>query len=959
MANAYSTPINYGRPINTTDLAQYVGSIQQGMQQKFDINLAKIDDLISKVATVPLVRDKDKKYLGEKLQGLLSMVDANSKVDLTDNVVARQISSYITSAIDDNVKEQLANSQKISNYQQTAAQRKKDKPELYSDANYTYGLDKSGYKDYINGDTDTLGSMDYIDNYDINKNFTEKLEAFAKERGFEKVLSDGPEGGYIYRTVKGKQLSEQEIANFFDNQLATDPKLKQQFIINSHYNYRGLSDADIIKAYKEQADPILKDFDTKITSIDEKLKNVSADDKATADLLHREKSQMQQQKSDFSSQLDTKNFNRDSFLYGNYVRDIKKSYINTYAYSAITDVTRDDFLLDLAKQKTDGEDNTTTSTTGSSQPGKVFKVDVPNEKVTEAPNYLDQFNKTRTDSWNGLQSAIAERLQEEGKKPTVENITAYYTALKTATKNGVNLNAIKGYDTQILDAFNKVVDANKTSYRLSKVAKDTYGKATNEILTGLFGGKAKNLNLEGLAITAPYTADLLKKYKSVNQMSQKEKAIALYELADNIKENVLTKDEDKSKIDFYLQAIKKENKLSGSELKKIKPADSGSFWGGYADVLQGGLQTIWNTLPATVISTISGMGDFSGEDMEKGYEEDAAGRMRGLKKVEKGANNLMRGLVRAFTSDADLSEIESGDIALGKYKGVTDTVEDIRTTASSRFDEVLKKGAKNELSTYAIVLNPAIKKDQDAANQVSSAIVNAIVMGEDGVANAGPPVKDSPIKISDIKNGIAQVTYTQEIDVPNASGTGTKKGSSQITVPVPVENLPKEITENLDTQVVDYTYSGKNKSGMKQIIEYSPPQDLDSKYNFTKNYIKNYGSSLSQEDIAGLQVSGMQDVKTKEDYLQAIDKILPAEYAKDFVDKHLNSKYKVEWERPEGAGAGFLGHLIKDGKRISTIAAPSFDYNQSLYSIYTMKGINEHLEKQISDYRLKALKLRN
>ena len=382
MANAYSTPINYGQTIPTTDLAQYVGAIQSGMQQKFDINLAKIDDLISKVATVPLARDKDKKYLGEKLQGLLSMVDANSKVDLSDNVVARQISSYVTTAIDSNVREQLANSQKIASYQQTAAQRKKDKPELYSDANYTYGLDKSGYADYMSEKKDSLGTMDYIDYYDVDKNLNKELEAFAKERGFEKVLDSSVEGGYIFKTVKGKEITKEEVSNFYDNKLASDPKLKQQFMINAHYNYRGVSDEALIKSYKEQADPILKEFDTQISDIDNKLKNVSPDDKATADYLHRQKSEMEAQKTNFSTQLDPKNFNRDSFLLDNYSRNMKKSYINTYAYSAVTDIKFDDFLLDIAKAKGEiAADGTSTGIGAVGLPGGTKSQSAPGTEI--------------------------------------------------------------------------------------------------------------------------------------------------------------------------------------------------------------------------------------------------------------------------------------------------------------------------------------------------------------------------------------------------------------------------------------------------------------------------------------------------------------------------------------------------------------------------------------------------
>jgi hypothetical protein len=960
MANAYSTPINYGQTVPTTDLAQYVGAIQKGMQQKFDINLAKIDDLISKVATVPLARDKDKRYLGDKLQGLLSMVDANSKVDLSDNVVARQISAYVTTAIDDNVKEQLVNSQKISNYQQTASQRKKDKPELYSDANYAYGLDKSGYADYMSEKKDSLGTMDYIDYYDVDKNLTKDLEAFAKERGFEKVLSESIEGGYIYKTVKGKELTPQEISNFFDNKIATDPKLKQQFMVNSHYNHRGVSDADIIKSYREQSEPILKEFDTQITDIDEKLKNVSADDKATSDLLHRQKSEMQQQKDTFNSQLDPKNFNRDSFLYGNYARSMKKSYMETYAYSAKTDVKYDDFLLKLATAK--GEVGTTTGAVPGSEglsAGTRFQVDeAPPGNVKEEPNYLEIFKKDRDDSWSGLQNVIKARLVEEGKQPTTANVTSYYTALKTATKNGINLNAIKGYDTEVLDAFTKVVDANKTTYRLEKTSKENYGKATNDILTGLWGGKGKDLNVEGLLTTMPNTGALLKKYKNPEQMTKKEKALALYEVAQNLKDYVLKKDNEKANISFYLQSLKRENNLSDADIKNVKQAKTGledsATWDVAKSFAADVYQPIKNLVSGVFVAPFQ-----RAEQYRQSNEAADINRAERDKQRSAAWGHVAEKIGNFFTSDTNLDEVQSGDIKLGKYQGVTGLMTDVNSTTTSRFEEILAKRAKREVGDFAIVLNPAIKKDEATVNAVNSAIINAIIMEEDGFASAGRPVKDTAIKISNIKDGVAQVTYTQEIDVPNASGKGTKKGESQTTVAIPLKNLPQELTKNLETQVGSWSYSGKNDSGMKQTISYSPPKDLDSKYSFTQNYIKNYGASLSQSDITGLQTVGMQDVKTKEDYKKAIDRALPPEYAKEFTEKYLNSEYKVEWERPENAGSGFVGHLMQDGKRIETVQAPSLDYDQNIYSIYTMKLINNHLESIISDYRLKALKLRN
>ena len=947
MANAYSTPINYGQTIPTTDLAQYAGAIQHSMQQKFDINLAKIDELISKVATVPLARDKDKKYLGEKLQGLLSMVDANSKVDLTDNVVARQISSYITTAIDGNVREQLANSQKISSYQQAAAQRKKDKPELYSDANYAYGLDKSGYADYMSEKKDTLGSMEYIDYYDVDKNLNKELEAFAKERGFEKVLDSSVEGGYIFKTVKGKEITKEEISSFFDNKMASDPKLKQQFMINAHYNYRGVSDEALVKAYKEQAEPILKDFDEQIGEIDSKLKNVNPDDKATADYLHRKKSEMQTQKTNFSAQLDLKNFNRDSFLLDNYSRNMKKSYINTYAYSAVTDIKFDDFLLDIAKAKgevsADGTPVGAGGAGGTGLPGgTLFQQNMAPTDGEDKPDYMTDFNNQRTTSWTDLQAVIKRQLVEDGKQPTPANITSYYQGLKKASKDGYDLNA-QGYSAEILSAYGKVENLNKTAFKLTKVAKDNYGKSTNDILTGLFGGKSKDLSIEGLATTAPVTAGLLKKYKNVSQIPKKEKAIALYEIANNIKENVLD-DEDKANMDFYLQALKRENNISDKELVKVKPKETNSGWSGLGNMIAGAGQALWNSTAAVGLSTLSNFTDATGEDYMKAVEEDEAGRSRGVDKMTSGAKNFWGSLSRSFTQDADLSEIESGDIKLGKYQGVKDLVTDTSGNVRSRFNEILSKGKANLQKNYSLVLNPGLKKDKPYLEAINSAIV----------AQGGTPSNDSFVNIKEIKDGVATIVYTADTMVETKSG-GTKKESVPGTeIKVPLNNMPPALVKNLQTSLSDWAYSVNNPNRMEVSMAFSPPANLESRYDLAQKYVKNYGNYMTEEEVKNIQMTGFSALKTKEDYQKQASRQLPPEFAADFSDKYLNSKYAVKWERPEGGG-GFVGYLIKDGAKVEQIPGLTTDYNPHAYNLITMREINRYLESQIVEYRRKAI----
>lgn len=261
MANAYSTPINYGSPIPVGNTIQYLGAIQSSMQQKFDINLAKIDELVAKVTSVPLVRPEDKKYLGEKLQGLLSMVDANSNVDLTDNVVARQITSYIGSAIDGKVRQQIANSQSIYQFNSEIKEIKEKKPDNYNAGNHAYALSKGGFDAYMAGDTDTLGSLSYTPYTDVTKTALDKIKELKELRGEQKLSMPDPNnpGQLIERTIKG--LTQEEIFKYMPNILTS--KENEQLKINGWAKYKdNVEEANkSVDQYKEAA---YKDIDANI-----------------------------------------------------------------------------------------------------------------------------------------------------------------------------------------------------------------------------------------------------------------------------------------------------------------------------------------------------------------------------------------------------------------------------------------------------------------------------------------------------------------------------------------------------------------------------------------------------------------------------------------------------------------------------------------------------------------------
>jgi hypothetical protein len=928
------------------DIAQLTGQVQTALQQRFDINVAKVDDLIQKITTVPLVRDKDKKYLGDRLGSLLSMVDANSKVDMTNNNVTRQISNYISTAIDDNVKEQISNSQKIQSFQQEAARIKKEKPELYNDANYAYALDKSGYADYVNEKADSIGNLQYTPYYDVPKNLNEPLDKWAKEMGFEKVVDSSVEGGYIYKTVKGKTLTEEQIANFVDNRILTDPKLRQQLMIDSHYKYRGVSDEDLLKNYKEAVKPVLDNMDMQITEVDYQIKNTNPDDAEKLQLLNQKKANISKKKEFAEAQANGQGFNRDSFLYNNHVNNLTESYKKTFGYAAITDIDFNDDFLDAA---TKGSKSSSTGTGGGGTPGlpagTAFQRDLSPE---EAKKYqeeeekkgtvLKRYKDGRTQAWNTFSNSVKQQLLKDGKGTSTKDVANYYAGLKAASKNGFDVNA-QAYPSDLIDAYKKVEQYNVQSYQLSKQAEEYYGKDVNEIFNGLFGGKTKDLNIEGLATTAPKTAELLKKYKSASQVPARDKILAKYEIAKNIKEYVLDEDEDKERMDFFIEGYKQKNKISDKDLVKYKPEEEG-FWSGLGDALSGEFGNIAGGLGRKINVDLFNYRDSAVAQAKKEAKE-AANRNR--EQANRGWSKIGNALGKMFTTDSDLSQLQGDDIKLGKSEGVFDRVKNTSKSVRERFDEILKNNLANAPYGTSIVLNKESKVDKSYINQIEAAIVAA----------GGSPDKDSNyIKIESIdeKNGVANISYSAVSMIPKEKGGQTKEVNT-VPIAIKLENLPSSLISGLGREV-NWEFSSKNPTPMKAIFSYKPFNDLESRYEFTKKFLGN--NKLSQEEASFYQSSNFSELKTREEFVNEASRYLPVEDAKLFYSNTLNSNYSVEFEKVKGGG-GFIPYIVKDGKKVYQENPIPMNYDTSSFNKFTAVIINKYIGDQILEMRKKAL----
>ena len=932
MSSAYSGATQYSAPVSTLDIAQLTTTVQSAMQQKYDSNIAKVDSLIQQYTSVPLVRAEDKQYLGERLQSMLTSIDQNAKINWTSGLATREVNARLAGAIDDKVLKQMSNSQAIINFEQTAAERKAKNPELYNDANYVYSKDKAGYAEYMAGQTDDIKSLQYIDYYDVKKNLTDEVEKYAKERGFEKILNQETQD-YVFVTQKGKEVKPEEIENFVKTAISSDSRLQQQLLIDSHAKYRGLKDEQVLESYKTHVNEQVSSYDKALLELDNKAKNTNKDDKQALLDIEKTRLALTENKKQLLSSTDPKNFNRDLVQYNEHTSKLINNYVKTYSYKETTDVEFDDILMKIEKHKKDMLETESTSTASAStglNAGQTYdRAETPSEKEAQVSNFTKVQNDANQ-AWESTVNLIRNNLSAAGKPSTDTDVANYFAGLKQAAKKGFNLNA-SGYTDEEIQAYYNVVANNTALGKATNIAKTQLGSASEEILTGLFGGKSKDLNVEGLASTMPYTAQLLGKYNNASQMSSKEKAIALIEVATNAK-NVLTDEDDKKYYDLYINDVKRQNKITNAELNKV--AKSGEQPGFWSSVGEAGLaiKDMMNAIGARAISKTF--------DKFRRPEEAKKNKEEYLKEessIRERRNKAYQGIVKGFaTEDRSLDDIQSGDINLKDYRDPKTVFTNALDATKKRVEIESEKYRKSLPAKKSIILNPDIKTDKALVEQVKSAII----------ASGGVPQADTYINIVDVSNGMANIKYQAVTDQETAKG-GLKKYTLEKDISIPVSNLPTSMLNRLEGDLPNYVNSIKNPTPTVRTHAFNVPNDYDSKRELENDYLRTSGSSMSEEELKFIRLNGLPDIKTKEELLKQASNLPSSVF--EAYKAEVNANYKVAWERPEGGGA-FIGRLIKDGKEVHKELIQE-DYSPYRYKNFTAKIVSMYIDQKLKDLK--------
>lgn len=940
MANAYSIPASMG---SYTDVVNenLINQVLQSKDKKYDYNVAKIDSFIQKYASIPLAREKDKKYLESRINNIMNAVDGSGQLDMSSSNVTRQIEQNISTAIDDEVVKQMSNSRSISSYEQTVAKIREKDPNLYDDRNYTYAKKMAGVDKYLSGETEAVGSLKYQDYYDVDKNLTVELEKWAKDFGKTKRVEVSP-GEFIMQKATVEELTPEQIENFYNMKIQSDPKLMSQMNINADSQYAGVSDEQFKMGYVNTIKEGKVQIEAKQAALKEERKNIPA---GSARLL--ELDAMQEKLEDtagmYDKEIENPNFNRQSKQLQIYSNNMLSGYKKAYASKSITAIDFDDTPLKIKEfqLKLDKANREKLAETTGQGVGTEFSTF--DEITEEKPDVFTQQEKIFTTSFNKLDGYLMANDED-------------YSKGDAATRKAIRAELVKASDIQDIGAQGhssdkmKLVDEYAQNSRVyTKTKSGINNKISTEVEAYFNGmqGSSGNINLNNLKQSMPVTAALLgdKSNMKFSSLTTKQKSLVRMEMASNLRDNVAKGDLDKKFLDNYIQTIEKDTGLKNA----VIPAQD---LGGSAFDMVKASGSLAFQVGAGILGSIKDVFNFNPEETYKNSKDRSSNINSAFTNFVASSTKQQFAVNSAFSNDRNLSNIDSDEISLeqgqslrSRFLGASDRItKDVAASLGSNLPEATKSVGKS--------YNPNIKEEKPFTNALQSIVISQGLR----------PEPSSPYKIQfspDKRNAIITVN-TINLET-NDKGVQRKNIVQDNKVTVPIERLPANVMSGINSGDKSWAYSANNPSELKKTHKHKVFQDSDSRDDFLGKFVQNNPDFLSQEDIYNISSNpGKTPFKTTKDYNDIADRTVKVHNLSQEDSNYIKNSiilpdYYVEYERV--AGRGFVAKVKKqEGNRIVEVSRMSMgreDYNPAVFSARSFSIIDSVIQKQIEDYARK------
>jgi len=209
MANAYSLNNNYDADIFSPNI-NLINQVLQTKQTKLDNNRLRVEQALSQVENLDLIRGVDKEYAANRLQKVNEIVDRYANLDLSSNNLTRSLTGDIAQVVDDKVKNALVSTKIYRAEQDKWAKFSEKNPDKYLDRNKAYSMRAANawlQSDQL--DKSYNGGAGIIQASDYRSKLAEALPKALKDVGFTTEIDDF--GQTVYRDKgKGGPLTLQE-----------------------------------------------------------------------------------------------------------------------------------------------------------------------------------------------------------------------------------------------------------------------------------------------------------------------------------------------------------------------------------------------------------------------------------------------------------------------------------------------------------------------------------------------------------------------------------------------------------------------------------------------------------------------------------------------------------------------------------------------------------------------------
>ena len=285
MANTYSIIKKqqpYINPYDVNDIERTL-AVKEG---RYNANEAQVNQAIAQFSSIDLIREEDREYLYNNLKKVIDIVDNTDNIDFSKTGLGSDLATYISQAVDKNVLKQAANTRSIRNYNSNLEQIREKNPELYSQVNDQDARIQGGYYDYLSGEKNDLGSLNYVNFTDVQDNLIKKSKQLNDLNPDRVIKVPDGKGYFVEKQVKG--LTQSEWLRVLPTMLTEQDRT--QLAINGRVRYgynnqSALLDINRIKqANTDKLDKALIDIDSKIELIA---------DESSKEALKKEKRQIQ------------------------------------------------------------------------------------------------------------------------------------------------------------------------------------------------------------------------------------------------------------------------------------------------------------------------------------------------------------------------------------------------------------------------------------------------------------------------------------------------------------------------------------------------------------------------------------------------------------------------------------------------------------------------------------------